>query len=80
MDSQNKSKWYFETWSLVVAFICVGPFMLPLVWKHPRLSQKSKFIITALVIIVSYIMTIYLLKSLKIIASYYQLTVRRLLL
>jgi len=73
MDNQNQPKWYFKTWSLVVSFLCIGPFMLPLVWTHPRLSKQSKIIITIVVLVVTYIMGAVLMKSLKSIASYYQL-------
>lgn len=73
MDDQNRPRWYFKTWSLVASFICVGPFMLPLVWANPRFSLKRKIIITLLVLIVSYILAEILLKSLKSISSYYQL-------
>ena len=74
MDNQDHSKWYFKTWSLVVSFLCVGPFMLPLVWTNPRFSKRSKIIITIVVVIITYAMTEFLLKSLKNIASYYNLT------
>ncbi|MHB8155135.1 MAG: hypothetical protein ACYDFR_03670 [Candidatus Omnitrophota bacterium] len=73
MDNQNPPKWYFKTWSLVGSFLCVGPFMLPLVWTNPRFSKKSKIIITIVVVIITYVMTAFLLKSLKNIASYYNL-------
>jgi len=72
MDNQTQPKWYFKTWSLVVSFFCVGPFMLPLVWRNPRFSKKLKIIITVAVVMVTYIMTEFLVKSLKAIASYYQ--------
>jgi len=73
MDNQNQPKWYFKTWSLVVSFLCVGPFMLPLVWANSRFSNKSKIIITVVVVVLTYIMTVFLVGSLKTIASYYQL-------
>ncbi|MFH0918427.1 MAG: hypothetical protein V1830_04770 [Candidatus Omnitrophota bacterium] len=73
MDNQENPKWYFKTWSLVASFLCVGPFMLPLVWSNPRFSKNSKIMITVVVLVVTYIMTEFLLKSLKNISSYYQL-------
>ena len=73
MDNQNQPKWYFKTWSLVVSFLCIGPFMLPLVWAHPQLNKKLKIIITIVILAVTYIMADYLVKSLKSINSYYQL-------
>jgi hypothetical protein len=73
MDNQNQPKWYFKTWSLVASFLCIGPFMLPLVWANPRFSKKLKIIITAIVVIVTYFLTEFFVKSLKSINSYYQL-------
>ena len=73
MDNQNPPKWYFKTWSLVGSFLCVGPFMLPLVWTNPRFSKKSKIVTTIVVVIISFAMTVFMLKSLKNIASYYDL-------
>lgn len=73
MDNQNSSKWYFRTWSLVASFLCIGPFILPLVWTNPRFSKKVKIIITLAVIFITYITLVFLMKSLKTIAGYYQI-------
>ncbi len=73
MDNPQQPKWYFKTWSLVVSFLCVGPFMLPLVWSNPRFSKKLKIIITIVVVVITYILTEFLAKSLKSIISYYRL-------
>jgi len=73
MDNPQEPKWYFKTWSLVVSFLCVGPFMLPLVWANPRLSKQAKLIITVVALVITYVMTEYLVKSVKSILSYYQL-------
>lgn len=72
MDNQNPPKWYFKTWPLVVSFLCVGPFMLPLVWTNPRFNKKSKIIITIVVSIATIMITEFFVKSLKTIANYYQ--------
>jgi len=73
MDNQENPKWYFKTWSLVASFLCIGPFMLPLVWTNPRFSKKSKIIITIAVAVITIVMTEFLIASLKTIASYYQI-------
>jgi integral membrane sensor domain MASE1 len=73
MDDNKHQKWYFKTWSLVASFLCVGPFMLPLVWANPRFNKKSKVIITLLVLLVTYVMTAYLVKSVQNILNYYKL-------
>lgn len=73
MDNENKPRWYFGTWSLIAAFLCIGPFMLPLVWTNPRFSKKSKIVIIAVILILTYFLTVYFVNSLKTISSYYQL-------
>ena len=73
MDNQEKPKWYYQTWSLVVSFLCVGPFMLPLVWKNPRFSKKSKIIISVIAVILTYLLYKLMEQSLKAVISYYPL-------
>ncbi len=65
-------KWYFKTYWLVIAFLCVGPIALPLLWINPRFSRKRKIVISAVIIIVTYYLTIVMVNSLKAISSYYQ--------
>jgi hypothetical protein len=38
---------------MVVAFLCVGPFMLPLVWRNPTLSRAQKAVGTFIVVLVT---------------------------
>jgi len=73
MDNQNSPKWYFKTWSLVASFLCLGPFMLPLVWANPRFSKKLKAVISVVVAVVTFMLTEFFVKSLKTIAAYYQM-------
>jgi len=73
MDSPQNEKWYFKTWSLIFSFLCVGPFMLPLVWANPRFSKRLKIIISLVAVILTYLLTVVLLKSLKSISDYYTL-------
>lgn len=72
MDNKPKEKWYFKTLTLVIAFLCVGPFALPLVWFNPRFSPKVKIIISAIIIALSYYLGVLLFNSLKSISSYYK--------
>ncbi|MDP3041729.1 MAG: hypothetical protein Q8N62_03225 [Candidatus Omnitrophota bacterium] len=73
MDNPDQQKWYFKTWPLVASFLCIGPFMLPLVWTNPRFSKKSKIIITIAVAVITIVMVEFLIASLKTTASYYQI-------
>ena len=71
--NKPKDKWYFKPSALIIAFLSIGPFALPLVWFNPRFSPKAKIIISALVIILSFYLGILLFNSLKSIRNYYQL-------
>ncbi len=43
----GKPKWYYNIWLvLVMIFFVLGPFALPLVWKHPRWSRGVKIGLT----------------------------------
>ena len=70
--AKSTGKWYFNTATLIIGFLCVGPFMLPLVWFNPRFKIARKIIISVEIISVSYFLTIMLTSSLKSIQAYYQ--------
>ena len=67
------NKWYFKTSTLVIGFLCVGPIILPLVWINPNLKQKDKIIISAVILIVSYVLWILFMNSMKSMMEYYKL-------
>ena len=71
--ANTATKWYFRPYWLIVIFLCVGPFVLPLVWLNPDFSKKKKIIISIVVILLSYFVITISYRSLKSIASYYQL-------
>jgi len=73
MENKPKDKWYFNTSALVVAFLCVGPLMLPLVWFNPRMSQKAKIIANTVIILLTFFLGALFVKSLKAIGSYYKI-------
>jgi len=66
-----KDKWYFQPYMLVIAFLCVGPFVLPLVWRNPRFSRRTKTFITVLIIVLTCLLGVVLVKSLKSLYEYY---------
>lgn len=72
MENKPKEKWYFKLSAILIAFLCVGPFSLPMVWFNPRFSLKTKIILSAVIIILSCLMTLIFWQSLKAINSYYQ--------
>jgi len=72
LDKKPETKWYFKTSNLIIAFLCLGPFALPLVWLNPRFSNRSKVIISVVVVILSYYLTLSMVSSVKTIQKYYQ--------
>lgn len=73
MEQKQTEKWYFKTYILVLLFLTVGPFALPLFWFNPRYSKKSKVITSIIILVISYFLVIITLKSLKSIFTYYGL-------
>ena len=71
-EKKTNDKWYFKNWVLVVGFLCVGPLTLPLVWFNPRFNQKTKIVISVVIVIITYFLTILMYKSIKVIFSYYE--------
>jgi len=64
-------KWYFKTSIIVVAFLCVGPFALPLVWFNPSFSRNLKIIVTAVILVLSWYLSVLFANSLKSLSQYY---------
>jgi hypothetical protein len=73
LEKKEPDKWYFKPASLIIAFITVGPFVLPLVWKNPRFSRNAKIIISVIVIGLTVILTIKAIDSIKSINDYYKM-------
>ena len=67
----DPSKWYFKTHAFVVAFLCVGPLALPLVWINPRYKKSKKIFITLLTLLVCYIVFALMARSTESIYKYY---------
>jgi len=72
MDTKAQEKWYFKTSTLIIAFFCIGPFALPLLWFNSRFRLKTKLAVSAIIIILSYGLGILFLNSLKTISDYYK--------
>lgn len=64
-------KWYFKTYGIFIAFLCIGPLALPLVWLSPLFSNKRKIIVTIIIIILSWYLGSLLVVSLNSIRQYY---------
>ena len=70
-DAPARSKWYFKTSSVVIAFLCVGPLALPLIWWNPRWDALRKVILTVVVLILTWLLTIASIEALRILEQSY---------
>lgn len=73
LEKKTKPGWYFNTTSLITAFLFVGPLALPLVWFNPHFSRNKKIIITLATLLVTYLLGVLFINSLKTIREYYQI-------
>ncbi len=72
MENKQQDKWYFKVSNLIIAFLCIGPFALPLLWFNPRFTNRVKIIISAVVVILSYFLGFAFVNSVKSLNKYYQ--------
>ena len=72
LEKRPQGVWFFKTSTVVIAFLCVGPFALPLVWFNPRYSRNTKIIVSVIVIIVSYFSGVALFNAIKLLSEYYR--------
>ena len=73
LEKESQLKWYLKPYWLVIAFLCLGPLMLPLVLFQPNYSRKKKIAISVIIIVVSYFLGIVAIKTIMSIKNYYQL-------
>jgi len=70
---RERGKWYYKTYWLIIAFLCIGPFVLPLIWINPRFSKAKKTLISLIIIILTYFLGLILKDSVKSLSEYYKL-------
>ena len=68
---KKKDPWYFNPATLVVAFLCVGPLILPLIWMNPNLSKKTRVVWTVILLLLTWGMVVLLKRSLQGLEQYY---------
>jgi hypothetical protein len=69
----EKVPFYFRTSFIVIAACCVGPFMLPLIWWHPKVNPIWKTIWTIVILIASWFMWQAMQRSIQSLNQYYEL-------
>jgi len=68
-------KWYFNTSTIVITFIILGPlafFALPLVWFHPKYKIATKIIVSVLVFIISTVLILLTIQSINFMLAQYR--------
>lgn len=69
----EKEPWYFRTSIIVIAFLCVGPLALPMVWLRPKTSLVWKMAITIVTLVLSWFLFQITMESIRSLKEYYNL-------
>ena len=72
LNKKSGAPWYFKNASILIAFLCVGPLALPLVWFNPRYKVPAKLIITAVCLVITYFLTVWTAQAIQKIMQYYK--------
>jgi hypothetical protein len=54
LPAANELKWYFRTAFVVILLASVGPFALPLIWWHPKISPVWKAVLTFAILVLTW--------------------------
>jgi len=58
--------------SLVMAFLFLGPFAIPLLWRNNKITKQTKIIVTVLVLVLTVVICFVLYYSIMKIVNYYR--------
>jgi len=50
---QGRRPWYFTNVVIMLGFLCLYPFILPLIWQNPYYSSSRKVLLTFLILVTS---------------------------
>lgn len=70
---KTHARWYQTNTFLIVGFLVVGPFILPLVWFNPRFNIKTKIIWTTVIAVITALLILLLERAVSQLMSYYDL-------
>ena len=71
--AEEKLPWYFRTSFMVIAVFSVGPLALPLIWWRPKTSPAWKIGLTIGILLLSWILFLATMESIRSIKEYYKL-------
>ena len=69
----KKEPWYLRTSIIVIAFLCVGPLALPMVWLRPKTPLVWKIVITVVTLVLSWFLFQITMESIRSLKEYYNL-------
>ncbi len=69
----KNQKWYLNPSILVLSLLTVGPLALPLLWINPKYDKKKKFILTAIILLVTYFISKIMVHAVQQIQDHYKL-------
>ena len=64
--------WYFRTTFIVLVLCSLGPLALPLIWWRPKTSLAWKVGLTIGILVLSWLLYLVMMESLRAIDEYYQ--------
>ena len=67
-----KTPWYGKTAVLIVSFLTVGPFALPLVWFNPTYKRRTKIIVTVIVLTLTGVLVAAAFNAARTLYGYYK--------
>lgn len=70
--AEERIQWYFRKSFIIIAFLCVGPLVLPLIWWRPRTHPAWKIGLTIGILILSWILFQATMESIHSLKEYYE--------
>lgn len=71
--AEEQLQWYFRKSIIIIAFCCVGPLALPLIWWRPQTALAWKIGLTIGILVLSWIFYKITMESIHTIIEYYKL-------
>ena len=71
--AEEKIQWYFRKSFIVIAFCCVGPLALPLIWWRPQTALAWKIGLTIGILVLCWILYQATMESIHALIEYYKL-------
>lgn len=66
-------KWYFKSSFIILAILFVGPLALPLLWFRPKTSMVWKIGITAVMIVLTWLLFDTTMESIQVLIACYRM-------